>query len=123
MNEEPKLAVDAVLDTDELIDNVKIFPLTCSRYALLCKINSPLITNGEFDINSLIPTIFVMSQEFSELKKFVNNVDKLIEEAYSACEEIDVHTFSKIVDKMLKTFDEINKLAPNASKDDKKKFQ
>lgn len=123
MNEEPKLAVDAVLDTDEIVDNVTIHPLTCARYALLCKINSPLITNSEFEINSLIPTIFVMTQEFSELKKYVNDIDKLIEESYDACEDIDVKTFSKIVEKMLKTFDEINKLAPNASKDDKKKFQ
>lgn len=122
MNAEPKLATEAILETDEIIDNVQIHPLTCARYALLSKISSPLLTKDQaWDINSLIPTVYIMTSEFKELKPFIGDVEALKAEAYEACEEIDVKTFSKIVDKMVKTFDEMNKLAPNAQKDDKKK--
>lgn len=61
---EPKIVVDAVLSEGLAQEQqVKLYPVTIRRYALLEKLKSPFIfADTEFNVNNVVPTAFVMSR-------------------------------------------------------------
>lgn len=50
MGDNPKTALDTILAAENTTANMKIYPMTIARYALLELVGSPLISNKEFDI-------------------------------------------------------------------------
>ena len=84
MTENPKSAVDAILEDDKKLKNgMHIFPITLGRYALLELVKSPLVDKDtQFSTIAMIPTFFIMTREVSELKGFNSrNVEELEEKA------------------------------------------
>ena len=75
MAKNPKIVVDAILDSDgKEVNNIKIYPMTIRRYAWFEKLNSPFINSEvKFDVNGVIPSVYVMCKSKDELKKYNSN--------------------------------------------------
>lgn len=120
---DPKTAIDAVLQTEEEHDGVKIFPMTLARYALLELVDSPFL-NPEVKLtaSTLMPSIFVMSQEKDVLKKYNSkNVEKLLEDASEWCEGVQISDVTGFVQKIMEKIDDMMKVIPSSTEDAKKK--
>ena len=76
----PKTAVDAILDSENKIDGITIYPMTLARYALLELVESPFVTpNVKFSISNLVPSFFICCSPIDQLKGINSkNIDKLI---------------------------------------------
>ena len=80
----PKAAIDALLESTVQAGALKVYPLTVARYALLELIESPLVLlkEKELSVIDVIPSIYVMTAEASTLSKYNSrNLDKLKEDA------------------------------------------
>ena len=76
MTDNPQLVLSQVTDNGEADvgkgeNVVHVYPMTISRYAFLELLDSPFINpSKKFELNSVIPTAFVMSHTPSELRKY-----------------------------------------------------
>lgn len=69
MADNPKAALDAVLEDVKEVGGLKIWPLTLGRYALLELVGSPFTKPGsKLSTASLIPTFWIMTRPPEELK-------------------------------------------------------
>lgn len=62
--ENPKAAIDALLESAVQAGQLTVYPLTVARYALLELIESPLVVvdlNTKLTTLDVIPTIYVMT--------------------------------------------------------------
>lgn len=121
-NKEPAILESIFLDDVEKIEDVKIYPLTCARYLLLSKLESPFIDPTKtFDLENVLPSVFVFCNDIATLKKYHSDIDALKADALEAADEISMQAMSKIIDKILAKFAVLNKAAPNASSSDSEK--
>ena len=86
----PRTAVDAILDSENKIDGITIYPMTLARYALLELIESPFVTpNVKFSISNLVPSFFVCCSHIDKLKGINSkNIDKLNDRALEWAETL-----------------------------------
>lgn len=98
---EPKIVVDAVLSEGLAQDQqqVKLYPVTIRRYALLEKLKSPFVfADTEFNVNNVVPTAFVMSKTPEELKAFcTKSADDIVQAAFDWAEQLDVDDLPKML--------------------------
>lgn len=99
---EPKLVVDAVLAEGQSPSQeaeVKLYPVTIRRYALLEKLKSPFIfADAEFNVNNVVPTAFVMSRTPEELKKFCTaSSDAVVQAAFDWAEDLGIDDLPKML--------------------------
>lgn len=122
--ENPKSAIDAILEDDkELESGVRIYPITLGRYALLELVKSPLIDKETpFSTSTLIPTFYIMTRDFTELRGFNSrNVEELEMAANEWAENQTIDASSEILNEILAKFALVNRVKPDVAEDTKKK--
>ena len=113
---EPKIVVDAVLSEGLAQEQqVKLYPVTIRRYALLEKLKSPFIfADTEFNVNNVVPTAFVMSRTPDELKQFCTKPsDDVVQAAFDWAESLDIDDLPKMLSALSDQFLALNKAAPD----------
>jgi hypothetical protein len=123
----PKIVVDNILDSNgtEVSNDIKIYPMTIRRYAWFEKLQSPFILpNATFDVNGIIPSVYVMCLSKDELKKYgSNDIEKLISDSFDWSEELSLSDIPEMITAVTKQMQTLNKAAPDSveNSDDKKK--
>lgn len=118
MANNPKIVVDAILDSDgKEVNNIKIYPMTIRRYAWFEKLNSPFINSEvKFDVNGVIPSVYVMCKSKDELKKYnSNDIEKLISDAFDWSEDLSMNDIPDMITSVTKQMQELNKASPDAT--------
>ena len=120
----PKIVVDAIIDQNGTeVNTVKIYPVTIRRYAFLEKLNSPFINpEVQFTVNTIIPSVFVMTRTKDELKKYASNdIEKLVSDSFDWSDSLDMDDVPEMIKAVTKQFTEINKASPDSTEDNSKK--
>lgn len=123
-NENPKSAIDAILEDDkELESGVRIYPITLGRYALLELVKSPLIDKDTpFSTITMIPTFYIMTRDFTELRGFNSrNIEELEMAANEWAENQTIEASSEILNEIIAKFALLNRVKPDVAEDTKKK--
>lgn len=117
----PKIVVDAVLDEEKTFGKIKLQQITVYKYCLLERLNSPFINpDGEFTIDSIAPTVFVLAKSRDELKEYAGNLDKLKEAAVDFMDDnLSVSDIPDIMKTVVKMFVDLNKAAPQSDAEKK----
>ena len=113
---EPKIVVDAVLSEGLAQEQqIKLFPVTIRRYALLEKLKSPFIfADTEFNVNNVVPTAFVMSRTPDELKQYCTKPSEdIVQAAFDWAESLDIDDLPKMLSALSDQFLALNKAAPD----------
>lgn len=113
---EPKIVVDAVLSEGLAQEQqVKLYPVTIRRYALLEKLKSPFIfADTEFNVNNVVPTAFVMSRTPDELKTYCTKPSEdIVQAAFDWAESLDIDDLPKMLSALSDQFLALNKAAPD----------
>ena len=120
---DPKVAVDAILENEFEIDGLKIYPITLGRYAILEILKSPFIYSDiQFQVSTMLPSIFVMTQDIKELSKYnSDNINELKQKSMIWAEEKDIKNVDKITEAVIKRMKQLNEVSPQSSDEDKKK--
>ena len=120
---DPKVAVDAILENEFEIDGLKIYPITLGRYALLEILKSPFIySDVQFQVSTMLPSIFVMTQDIKELSKYnSDNINELKQKSMIWAEEKEIKNVDKIIEAVIKRMKQLNEVSPQSSDEDKKK--
>ena len=119
----PKIAVDAILDSENKIDGITIYPMTLARYALLELVESPFVTpNVKFSISNLVPSFFICCSPIDQLKGVNSkNIDKLNDRALEWAETLPQTAIDKLIPAIMESLGLINKMAPQTGDDSTKK--
>ena len=119
----PKTAVDAILDSENKIDGITIYPMTLARYALLELVESPFVTpNVKFTISNLVPSFFICCSPIDQLKGINSkNIDQLNDRALEWAETLPQTAIDKLIPTIMESLGLINKIAPNSGEDPSKK--
>lgn len=121
----PKAAIDALLESTVNAGALKVYPLTVARYALLELIESPLVLlkEKELSVVDVIPSIYVMTAEASTLSKYNSrNIDKLKEDAFEWAEDgMTAASVPLVVNMLAQKLLDLRRIAPEEVVDDKKK--
>ena len=120
---DPKVAVDAILENEFEIDGLKIYPITLGRYALLEILKSPFIYSDiQFQVSTMLPSVYVMCNDIKELSKYnSDNINELKQKSMIWAEEKDIKNVDKIISAVIKRMKQLNEVSPQSSDDDKKK--
>ena len=119
----PKTAVDAILDSENKIDGITIYPMTLARYALLELVESPFVTpNVKFSISNLVPSFFVCCSPIDQLKGINSkNLDKLNDRALEWAETLPQSAIDELIPAIMESLGLIKKLTPKNGEDQSKK--
>ena len=119
----PKTAVDTILDSENKIDGITIYPMTLARYALLELIESPFVTpNVKFSISNLVPSFFVCCSHIDQLKGINSkNLDTLNDRALEWAETLPQTVIDKLIPAIMESLGLIKKLTPQNGEDQSKK--
>ena len=120
----PQIVVDAIIDQNGTeVNTVKIYPVTIRRYAFLEKLNSPFINpEVQFTVNTIIPSVFVMTRTKDELKKYASNdIEKLISDSFDWSDSLNMDDVPNMIKAVTKQFTEINRASPDSTEDNGKK--
>ena len=122
MADNPKAALDSVLEAEKDVSGLKIWPLTLGRYALLELVESPFICKGaKMSTYALVPTFWIMTRKPEELKGYNSkNIDQLVEKAMEWAETADMACSASIVEELLEKFELVGKVKPEPKDDTKK---
>ena len=114
----PQIVVDAIIDQNgQEVNTVKIYPVTIRRYAFLEKLNSPFINpEVQFTVNTIIPSVFVMTRTKDELKKYASNdMEKLVSDSFDWSDSLNMDDVPEMIKAVTKQFTEINKASPDST--------
>ena len=119
----PKTAVDAILDSENKIDGITIYPMTLARYALLELVESPFVTpNVKFSISNLVPSFFICCSPIDQLKGINSkNIDQLNDRALEWAETLPQTAIDKLIPAIMESLGLINKITPQNGDDQSKK--
>ena len=120
----PTTVVNSILDSDGTeVKHIKIYPMTIRRYAWFEKLNSPFINPEiKFDVNGVIPSVYVMCKTKDELKKYNSTeVEKLIQDAFDWAEELTLSDIPDMISSVTKQMQELNRASPDSVEDNSKK--
>lgn len=119
MSTEPKLAVEAVLDSDQSVAGITVRKITAGRYAWLERLDSPFTDfEKKFTLDNLIPSLYVAQLETEKLRTYsCRDVDKLKDDAFAWSDEIDLDKIGPAVDVVMDQFRDILKIAPGTGQD------
>lgn len=110
----PKLAIEAIVDGEKKIGEVIVYPITIGRYALLELVESPFVVKDrEFTIYNLVPTFYIMCNPKEMLKGYTrNNISQLIEKSLEWAEDFDTTIVSSLIDDIAETLGLMKKVQP-----------
>ena len=114
----PQIVIDSIIDQNgQELNTVKIYPVTIRRYAFLEKLNSPFINpEVQFTVNTIIPSVYVMTRTKDELKKYASNdIDKLISDSFDWSDSLSMDDVPSMIKAVTKQFTEINKASPDST--------
>lgn len=119
MSTEPKLAVEAVLDSDQSVAGITVRKITAGRYAWLERLGSPFTDfEKKFTLDNLIPSLYVVQLETEKLRQYsCRDVDKLKDDAFAWSDEIDLDKIGPAVDVVMDQFRDILKIAPGTGQE------
>ena len=120
----PQIVVDAIIDQNgQEVNTVKLYPVTIRRYAFLEKLNSPFINpEVQFTVNTIIPSVFVMTRTKDELKKYASNdIEKLVQDSFDWSDSLNMDDVPEMIKAVTKQFTEINRASPDSTEDNSKK--
>lgn len=119
MSTEPKLAVEAVLDSDQVVAGITVRKITAGRYAWLERLDSPFTDfEKKFTLDNLIPSLYVVQLETEKLRQYsCRDVDKLKDDAFAWSDEIDLDKIGPAIDVVMDQFRDILKIAPGTGQD------
>lgn len=119
MSTEPKLAVEAVLDSDQSVAGITVRKITAGRYAWLERLDSPFTDfEKKFTLDNLIPSLYVIQLETEKLRQYsCRDVDKLKDDAFAWADEIDLDKIGPAVDVVMDQFRDILKISPGTGQD------
>lgn len=81
MSDNPKTALDAVLDEDIMVAGLKIRKITAARYALLELVESPFTDfSKKFSVSNLVPSLYICTAETKDLKGYTSKNIALLQE-------------------------------------------
>lgn len=128
MSENPKAAIDALLESAVQAGQLTVYPLTVARYALLELVESPIVVvdlNRKLTTVDVIPTIYVMTQPAKTLSKYNSrNIDVLKEDAFEWAEDgVTASSVPLVVNMLAQKLLDLRRVAPEIVQDSKKKVE
>ena len=69
--ENPKIAIEAIVDGEKRIADLKVYPISIGRCALLELVESPFVAKDkDFTLYNLVPTFYIMCNPKENLKGY-----------------------------------------------------
>lgn len=121
----PKAALDALLETTTRVGEIDVHPLTVARYALLELAGSPLVDfKNKLDVMTAIPSVYIMAMPTKSLPKYNStNIDKLKEDAFEWAEDaLVIGSVGKVLDMLAQKLLDLKRLMPENVEEPKKKL-
>lgn len=121
----PKAALDALLESTTRVGEIEVHPLTVARYALLELAGSPLVDyKNKLDIMTAIPSVYIMAMPTKNLPKYNStNIDQLKEDAFEWAEDaLVVGSIGKVLDMLAQKLLDLRRLMPEDVQEPKKKL-
>lgn len=117
---DPKAAINSILDDETTINSTKVYPITLARYALLELVDSPFIGSGkDMSISNILPSLFIMTHDKSELKGITSrNIDKLYDKATEWADNMGINEIPEIIKEVIDKVNDLMKVAPTSGSDD-----
>ena len=122
-NSNPKIVVDAIIDAPKAFGKATIGDVTILKYAYLEKLRSPFIDGTqEFNVENIVPTVFVLASDKQTLRKYGNDIEKLKADALDwADDSLSLEDVPDVIKEVVSKLTSINKAAPSGSDSDPKK--
>lgn len=116
---DPIKAIDAALSPAKDVEDIKVYPITLARYALLELVKSPFVTaSKDFTTIAMIPTIYVCCAETAELKKYnSSNIDELKQDAIAFADSIDPKKLGTLIKELDSRIRQLLDVAPQIPED------
>ena len=116
---DPKAAINAILDDETTINHTTVYPITLARYALLELVDSPFIGSGkDMSISNILPSLYIMTHK-SELKGITSrNIDSLYEKATEWADDMGIDEIPEIVKEIIDRVNDLMKTSPTSGQDD-----
>lgn len=116
---DPIKAIDAALSPAKDVEDIKVYPITLARYALLELVKSPFVTaSKDFTTISMIPTIYVCCADTAQLKKYnSSNIDELKQDAIAFADSIDPKKLGTLIKELDSRVRQLLDVAPQIPED------
>ena len=126
--ENPKAAIDALLESAVQAGQLTVYPLTVARYSLLELVESPLVVidpNHKLNTLDVLPTIYIMTQPAKKLSIYNSReVAKLKEDAFEWAEDgLTAGSIPLVVNMLAQKLLDLRRVAPEVVEDTKKKVE
>lgn len=116
---DPKAAINSILDDETTINHTTVYPITLARYALLELVDSPFIGSGkDMSISNILPSLYIMTHK-SELKGITSrNIDSLYDKATEWADTMGIDEIPAIIKEVIDKVNDLMKVAPTSGSDD-----
>ena len=116
---DPIKAIDAALSPAKDVEDIKVYPITLARYALLELVKSPFVTaSKDFTTIAMIPTIYVCCAGTAQLRKYnSSNIDELKQDAIAFADNIDPKKLGSLVKELDSRIRQLLDVAPQIPED------
>ena len=117
---DPKSAINSILDDETTINHTTVYPITLARYALLELVDSPFISSGkDMSISNILPSLYIMTHDKSELKGVTSrNIDSLYEKATEWADDMGIDEIPEIIKEVIDKVNDLMKVTPTSGSDD-----
>lgn len=116
---DPIKAIDATLSPAKDVKDIKVYPITLARYALLELVKSPFVTaSKDFTTIAMIPTIYVCCADTAKLRKYnSSNIDELNQDAIAFADNIDPKKLGTLIKELDSRVRQLLDVAPQIPED------
>ena len=116
---DPIKAIDAALSPAKDVEDIKVYPITLARYALLELVKSPFVTaSKDFTTIAMIPTIYVCCADTAQLRKYnSSNIDELNQDAIAFADNIDPKKLGSLIKELDSRVRQLLDVAPQIPED------
>ena len=116
---DPIKAIDAALSPAKDIEDIKVYPITLARYALLELVKSPFVTaSKDFTTIAMIPTIYVCCADTAQIRKYnSSNIDELKQDAIAFADSIDPKKLGTLIKELDSRVRQLLDVAPQIPED------
>ena len=116
---DPIKAIDATLSPAKDVEDIKVYPITLARYALLELVKSPFVTaSKDFTTIAMIPTIYVCCADTAKLRKYnSSNIDELNQDAIAFADNIDPKKLGTLIKELDSRVRQLIDVAPQIPED------
>ena len=115
----PEKAIDAILDDEQNIGGIVVKPLTIARYALLERMNSPILTCKTDSVEDVMTTLYVMTADVKDLVGKSNT--ELRNAAYVWADDVPPPYLGIISQQIIRQLSDVKYVAPDGKDDGTKK--